>query len=279
MPPALAPGARARSKTTLVLFMNQMNRRSILSWLGVMAAGTVASLRARADAPPRKDARILSFESFRVAHPDHVQSLHTYLESGVLPALRQVHAGPRMVFEALVAPHAPEVLLLSSFSSFEEVLEVNSKMAANVGTRRTRAGLESASAAVLEDVQSQLMTVLGDTFCAPAGSQHLRAGVFELRSYHAAAWQNAPPAAVSAIFARAGVQPIVNAATAAGEHMPKFTYLIPFESLAARQEAWARVDADPAWAELQRDSIAKCGARVKVTAKSIYKLAPYSPVA
>jgi hypothetical protein len=71
----------------------------------------------------------------------------------------------------------------------------------------------------------------------------------------------------------------VNAATAAGEHLPRFTYLIPFEDLAARHEAWSRIDADPEWIDMQRESVARHGSAAQVTGKSIYKLAPYSQLA
>ena len=72
---------------------------------------------------------------------------------------------------------------------------------------------------------------------------------------------------MSAAFRRAGIDPILTA-SAAGEHLPRFTYLVPFENLAVRQEAWARLDADSEWSSLE----------AKVTGASIYKLAPYSPL-
>ena len=70
----------------------------------------------------------------------------------------------------------------------------------------------------------------------------------------------------------------MNASAAAGEHLPRFTYLIPFASLAARQEAWASFDADPDWIGLQRESAGRFGSEAKVTSASIYSLASYSPL-
>ena len=52
--------------------------------------------------------------------------------------------------------------------------------------------------------------------------------------------------------------------------MPRFTYLVPFASLAAREEAWTRLEADAEWINMQRESAAT------VTGKSIHKLAAYS---
>jgi hypothetical protein len=100
----------------------------------------------------------------------------------------------------------------------------------------------------------------------------LQAGIFEVRSYDVPAWHDGVPARVVAVLRRAGIDPIVNAATAAGEHMPRFTYVVPFASLAAREQAWTSLEADAEWIDLQREAAAT------VTGKSIYKLAPYSPL-
>jgi hypothetical protein len=55
--------------------------------------------------------------------------------------------------------------------------------------------------------------------------------------------------------------------------------VLPFESLAARQQAWDRLDGDAQWMEMQRESITRFGSSARTTAKAIYKLAPWSPLA
>jgi hypothetical protein len=139
-----------------------------------------------------------------------------------------------------------------------------------------RAELESSG--LLTEVRSQVLIGTQEALRFPAGSEHLSAIIFELRSYHCPTWQAGPPSLVTAVLDRAGIHPIVSAAFAAGEHIPQFTYLIPFEGLAARQEAWSCLGADPDWTAIERES-ANNGSAMKVTAKSIYKLAPYSRLA
>jgi len=109
----------------------------------------------------------------------------------------------------------------------------------------------------------------------PAYSERLGAGIFEIRSYQAPGWHDGPPARLSEVLNRAGIDPIVSASTAASEHLPQFTYLIPFGSLVEREEAWARFEADPEWIDIQQESAPRHGS-VQVTTKSIYKPAPYS---
>ena len=256
-----------------------MNRRSLLSWLGASAAGSFTSPSPVVNAQLKKPAGVLSLESFRVTHPDQIPLLRAYLGGAVLPVLSRIHDGPKMFLDAIVAPHTPQTLFLAAFSSFDEMLDIRGRIAAHPGIRQARAGLESADVPVLDQVQSQVLVITEESLRFPEGPNHAEKGVFELRSYHAPTWQEGPPARISGVLGRAGIHPMVNASTAAGEHMPQFTYLIHFESLAARQEAWARVDGDPEWIELQRESIARYGSGAKVTGKSIYKLAPYSPLA
>jgi hypothetical protein len=106
-----------------------------------------------------------------------------------------------------------------------------------------------------------------------------KSGLFEVRTWHAPAWRGGPAPEVGPVFSRIGVDPIVAGATVAGEHLPRFTYVVPFADLAARQQTWSRLDADAQWMEMQRESTTRFGSGARTTAKAIYKLAPYSPLA
>jgi len=254
-----------------------MNRRSWLSSLGVSAAGSLAGFSAVTDSQAEQRTCILSLESFRVSHADQMLRLHSYLGRTFLPLLAQVHRGPKMFLEAIVAPHTPQVLFLAAFASFDEMIEIRGKVAAHPGIQRARADLESGDAPGFEQAQSILMAP-HDSLRLDVRLTHRETGVFELRSYRAPAWRDWPPASVSGALRRSGIYPIVNASATAGEHLPRFTYLIPFMSLAARQEAWARFEADSDWIGLQRESVSRFGSEAKVTSASIYSLAPYSPL-
>jgi hypothetical protein len=224
--------------------------------------------------------RVLSIESFRTTRSEQTSRLHGYLEGALLPCLEQVHDGPKIFLEAIVAAHLPEVIFATVFASFDEMLEVRNRIAAEPRIREEHSALESTGIPVLAQVQSQVMMLTGEQCLRlPAGFSSLESVVFELRSYHAAGGPDFPVTRMGAALARAGIYPMVNAAIAAAEHLPRLSYLIPFENLAARHEAWAKLDADPGWLELQRDAIAKHRSALRVTEKSIYKLAPYSKLA
>jgi len=254
-----------------------MKRRSLLSWLGASAAGTLTPLSAVQESPPHQRTYVLSVESFGVTRADEMPRLHAYLGGALLPLMNEIHSHPKIVLDAIVAPHTPQALLVAVFSSFDEMLNIRGRIGSYPRICRARADLESAN--VLEEVRSQVLIAPQESLRFSAYANRLKTGVFELRCYHAPTWNGGPPARVNAVFSRAGIHPILNASTAAGEHMPRFTCLIPFESLAVRQEAWDRLDGDSEWIDMQRESRARHGCTVKVTGKSIYKLAPYSQLA
>ena len=249
-----------------------ISRRALLSLLGASAGACAVSagspLSAVTVARSPKGTRVVNLESFCIAHGNHDTRVHAYLVDTLLPRMDEIHKGPRLCLDAIVAPHTPQAALLAVFSSFDEMLDVRASLASSPRIRQARADLEAARE--LADVRSQVLVVGKESLRFPADVKSFRTGVFEVRSYDAPAWHNGPPTRAIAVFGRAGIHPIVNAATAAGEHIPRFTYMIPFASLAAREQAWTRLDADPEWIDMQRESA------VTVTGKSIYKLAPYS---
>jgi hypothetical protein len=213
---------------------------------------------------------VINLETFCIARGDQESRLHAYLADTLFPRMQELHQAPRLCLDAIVAPHTPQAMIVALFSSFDEMLEVRASLASSPGIRQARAELESAR--ILEEVRSQVLVVSEESLLFPADLNSFQTGIFEVRSYDAPAWHDGVPARVIAVLRRAGIHPIVNAATAAGEHMPRFTYVIPFASLAAREQAWTRLEADGEWIGMQREAAAT------VTSKAIYKLAPYSPL-
>lgn len=256
-----------------------INRRSWLASLSLSAAGSLRGFSAVTDSHACRRTWVLSLESFRVSHAERMPRLHSYLGGTFLPLLAEFHRGPKMFLEAIVAPHIPQVLFAAAFASFDELIETRRKLAAHPGIQRALADLESGDSAAIEPAPSQILLASENSPIFDVRRTQRKSGIFELRSYRAPAWLDRPPAAVSAALRRSDIHPIVNASVSAGEHLPQFTYLVSFSSLAARQEAWARLEGDPGWMGLQRESLARFGAEARVTSASIYSLAPYSRLA
>jgi NIPSNAP len=242
-----------------------MHRRSLLSWLGASAAGALSFSKVT-EARPQSGTRVVSLESFSVRDADEMLRLHDYLGGTLFPVMSQVHNGPAIYLDAIVAPRTPQALFVAVFSNFDEMIDVRGRIASHPRIQQARADLESGPAFC--EVQSQVLTAKGESL--RLNSERKESGIFELRSYHASGWHDGPPAVFGEALNRAGIHPILNGSSAAGEHVPQLTFLIPFENLAAREEAWSRLDRDAEWINVRKNSA------VKVTGKSIYKLAPYS---
>lgn len=249
-----------------------ISRRTLLSWLGASAGACAVTagspLSAVTGARSAQGTHVINLESFCIARGNHESRLDAYLADTLLPRMQELHEGPQLYLHALVAPHTPQSIFLAMFSSFDEMLEIRAGLASSPSIRQARAELESAR--ILEEVRSQVLVVSEESLRFPGDLKSFQAGIFEVRSYDAPGWHDGVPARAIAVLRRAGIDPIVNAATAAGEHMPRFTYVIPFASLAAREQAWTRLEADAEWISMRQESAAT------VTGKSIYKLAPYS---
>jgi len=256
-----------------------ISRRSALHWLGVSAGGAGAfnALSAFAKTRPANGTRVIASESFCVTDAGQLMHLRAYIADALLPCMERFCNGPRMCLEAVVAPHAPQTLLLAVYPSFNEMLDVRTRIGSDPLVRGARAEIESSQ--VLDDVRSDVLIVSEESVRFPAEPAFAKSALFEVRTWCAPAWREGPPPEVSSVLSRIGIHPIVAGARAAGEHLPRFTYVLQFDSLAARQQAWARLDGDAQWTEMQRESIARFGSGVRTTSKAIYKLAPYLPSA
>lgn len=258
--------------------LQMISRRSALSWLGVSAggAGALTAFSGFAKMRPANGTRVIACERFCATDLGQVH-LRSYIADVLFPCMDQLRVAPRMSLEAIVAPHTPETLVLAVYPSFDEMLEARTRVSSDPRVRRAWAGLESVHA--LDDVRSHVLLASEESVRIPGALSFVNSSLFEVRTWHAAAWRESPPTEVSSVLSRNGIHPIVGGATAAGEHVPRFTYVVPFESFAARQKAWAGLEADAQWMEMQRESIAEFGSGARTTAKAIYRLAPNSPSA
>ena len=131
-----------------------IDRRSLLSWLGVSVTGALDP-RSGNSAQRPQTAGVFALESFSVADAERMPHLHAYLDGALLPLLREIEHRPVICLEAIVAPKAPLALVLAGFSSFAEMLVSRSRVAANLPIQKMRAELESAE--VLIEVRSQVL--------------------------------------------------------------------------------------------------------------------------
>jgi hypothetical protein len=246
----------------------------MLSCLGASVAGVLHADSSSALSGPKPAAGLVCLESFCATDIDRMAGLHSYVKETLQPAMHLMHSIPALYLEAVIAPQAPQLLAVSQYAGFDEMLAVRDRIAGHGDVPRRRAELESGG--ILKQASSEVLVPAEASGARLRISPHFRTGIVELCSFSAPGWRNGPPAALAASFSRAGIHPASAALRAPGGHLARFTYLIPFANMTAAAAAWEKLEADSGWNALQRESAALPGARVTLTSKAVYKTAPYS---
>jgi hypothetical protein len=242
----------------------------------------VAAPAFAAEESPRS--RYFLFERFRYKNTTQGRRMNELLGQGYVPRLGKIHAGPVIALAANIGPHVPEMLLISGYGSLEEFASVRAKMAGDAEASAAMEKLENGSEAPFDTQENSILEATEFSPAIPREDRHNPSRYFELRVYHAPA--SAQLKALHDrfsggeinIFHRVGIHPILYATTMIGANMPNLIYLIPFETLAAREKAWNAFGADPDWVKLNRDFTAKWGTVPTTIDVAIYRATGFSPV-
>jgi hypothetical protein len=259
-----------------------MERRSFMSFLGGAAAG-LPSLAA--DAASDQHNRFYVVEHFYLKNGSQPQRIHDYLKNAAIPALKRAGAGPVAVLEALIAPHMPQVTVIVGVDSLDHLWKMHEKVIADKELLQQYQAWEQGDEPAVESMSSMILQATDYSPELVADREPRKnPRVFELRVYHSPTGRQlralherfAGPEIK--IFHRSGVHPVLYTSTLIGPNMPNLTYLIPFDSLDAREKAWNAFGADPEWQKVRKESIDKYGQIASVIQISLYKATAYSPV-
>jgi hypothetical protein len=213
------------------------------------------------------------------------QRVHDYLKNGVIPAIQRAEGGPVLVLESLVAPHMPQVAVIIPGKSLADISDLHARCEKDPDLQKRFAAWEQGDEPAAE-TQSSMILQAADYSPELAADKEPRKTprIFELRVYHSPtvrqlmALHERFAGPEIKIFHRVGVHPVLYTSTMIGPNVPNLTYLIPFDSLDAREKAWNAFGADPEWQKVRKESIEKNGQISSVIQISLYKATPYSPV-
>jgi NIPSNAP len=233
---------------------------------------------------PRKT-RYYLLEQFYLRNGSQLSRIHDFMSQGLLPVLNTVLPGPKIFLEALVAAHMPQFACLFGLESLDELPILRPRLEKNEAFQKAFTAWENHSEAPYEHYSQVLLKATDySPEAVPLPSRPARPRIYELRVYHSPTWRQlralherfAGPEI--RIFHRSGVHPLLYTETLAGPNMPNLTYLIPFDSLAAREKAWEAFGSDPEWVRVRKESIDRHGQISSVIQMSLYRAAPYSPI-
>ncbi len=237
-----------------------MKRRDFLA--STFAASVLAGAKPAAELMAEEPEMAKEHYELRLIHlrrGPQVERMNGFLREALVPALNRAGARAVGVFEVAVGPDSPTLYLLTAFPSLQAWAEADEKIV------KDEAFLQAGSA-VLNTPSSDPAYVREESSLMVAfdGMPKLEAPldvtrgsrILELRTYESySAKAHAKKVEMFntgeiAIFRRTGLRPVFFGDTLIGPRQPQLTYMIAFESPAAREANWARFVADPDWKKL-----------------------------
>lgn len=187
--------------------------------------------------------------------------MHAFLGNVAVPALNRIGIEPVGVFTVSYGPNSPSVYVLLPHPNLESVEMARRRLAADEEYMQAGADFLKRPLADPSYVryESSLMKAFEQmqTLETPVQSD---GRIFELRVYES----HTDEAALRKvemfnsgeipIFREVGLNPVFFGETLIGQKLPNLTYMLVFEDMAARDEAWARFRDHPDWQELSADT-------------------------
>jgi hypothetical protein len=236
-----------------------VHRRQLLGTTLLAAAGSATA--AGADKPPARQWYELRTIRLRTGQP---KAVNAYLSEAALPAWRRLGVGPVGVFETMIGPEMPSLLVLLPLDSPAALATMPARLTADAGYRQAPATAAFHDAPAGQPAYARIDSVLLQAFEAmprlevPPGGGDRTARVFELRTYespseaaHLRKVEMFSRLGEIGIFRRVGMTPVLFAHGVIGPRLPSLTYLLAFADMAARDKAWAAFRADPEWQKLR----------------------------
>jgi NIPSNAP protein len=190
------------------------------------------------------------------------KAVNAFLSEAALPAWRRHGVGPVGVFEMVIGPEMPALVVLLTHESPAPLATLPGQLAADAAFQHAAAGYLGAAAGQppFMRVDSALLQAFETMphLEAPAAGGDRAARVFELRTYespteaaHLKKMEMFSRMGETEIFRRVGLHPVFFAQTVIGPRLPSFSYMLTFADMAAREKAWAAFRADPEWQKLR----------------------------
>jgi hypothetical protein len=251
-----------------------MNRRGFLSrgapaaTLGLAAAAqSTFSATSTVDMPTRSSYYECGF--IRLEYGSQVNRMLSWLEKRALPLFQKHHFGPMGFFTVDVGPDTPAVFFIVSFPGLTEMETLWGSLDRDPEYAAAMTELERTEPAFYrEDARLLRATTFCPPFTAsPAGDPPHK--LYELRIYESPTHRQLGylhdrfAGGEIEIFHKSGIHPILYADTIFGPNLPNMTYLIPFESEAHREKAWAAFRGNPGWVKIRDESIQQAGEIVR----------------
>jgi hypothetical protein len=212
---------------------------------------------------------LVEFVTFRLQIGAQVSGVLAWLERRGLPLWQKHGFGPVGVFTVEVGSNIPAVWLLRTYASLSGREAVWKRLATDADWATAVVELEKEGPAFYREDSILLTATPFSPPLKPAAADDPTRKLFELRIYESPTWKQLGylhdrfAGGEIEVFHQSGIHPLLYADTLIGPNQPNMAYLIPFESQAQREKAWAAFRDNPRWQKLREESIRHGGEIVR----------------
>jgi hypothetical protein len=226
------------------------DRRHFLTAAGVAALGPPPASAARQNA-------FFELHYYEMRTGNQTERTSDFLSKYLLPAAGRLGIGPLGFFMPVIGERSPFIVSLISYPSIEAFAGAPERLAADKEFQRGFEEYNSMTELPYVRMENSLLRAFDrmPQIVVPPAADHPR--IFELRTYESNNMKAAERKirmfneGEMAIFERLGMAPVFFGATMVGRNLPNLTYMLSFDSLAARDKLWSAFGSDPEWQKLR----------------------------
>jgi hypothetical protein len=247
-------------------------------------AAPVALAGAYAAAAPTEvsAAPYIEIITFRLHMGGQSARLMDWLGKRVVPLVQKHQTGPIGVFAVEVGPHVPAAVEILSYPSLAEMEATWNRIYGDPEWPAILRDLEAQGPGFFRaDAVLARATPFSPPLKATPASEPAHK-IYELRFYEASTHRQLDlmherfAQGEIEVFHQCGIDPIFYADTALGPNIPNMAYLIPFESEAHREKAWAAFRAHPGWKKIADEYLRRAGELARNISSTLLAPASFS---
>ncbi len=183
----------------------------------------------------------------------------TYLGKAFIPALNRMKISPVGVFEPQEASEQPKLYVLITYPSLEAFTNLVEKLAGDREYQKDAAGYlkRPLNQPAYQRINSTFMKAFSSIpkIKTPPQDEHIiELRVYESHNEHAG---NLKVKMFNQgeldIFYNTGLTPVFFGQSLIGENLPNLTYMLTFDNMEAREEAWKKFRVHPDWLQLKEE--------------------------
>jgi hypothetical protein len=236
------------------------------------------------DAPQER--RCIELRTYELRSDLAPGRMRAHLQEQLLPALRRVGAGPAGVFSPESGAQGQSLMLVVEHATPVDAFTLDARLQADASYAAALRAFEGEAQLPYVRYQSQLMRAFSsiprvETPAArPGGALRL----FELRTYESrntatlARKIDMFDQAELALFRSIGMAPVFFGENVFGTRLPSLTYMVAFDDMAARMQAWATFRDHPDWKRMSQDARWNVEGAVTLAHVALLNPASFSPI-